>query len=1082
MTDFKDPGQATHTRIETVEQQQDAMSDMPLEVALSPEEYKQLERRARFKVDLQVVPLCLILYLLSFLDRTNIGQANLEGSMRPDGSLENPGLSQDLGMTPHDYAIALTVLYPPYIALEIPSNLLLKRIGPRMWIPLLVMCWGVVSTLQGIVHNRAGLLANRVFLGATEAGILPGIAVYLTFFYKPRELQLRQALFFTGASLSGAFSGLLAAAIRKMDNIPTGFAGWRWIFILEGIFTVLAGVACLFLLPNDIKGCWGLTPMERRLLEERLQSSSNHYVERQPLQEKINAQAIEYAETTVSKFEKQWRRDTLRTFTDPRLLLMCCAGFCCAVPVYSIAYFSPVIVQNIGNYTSIKAMLMSCPPFAISFVYTVIMSLLSDHLQLRFVTAFPGMLLSVIGFAVIYAAEGDMTRYGGLIMLTCGAYSLPPVLFAWLANNSAGHYKRATGLALMIVFTNCGGLTSSWLFPAAEKPKYTRGLATNLAMSALGAILIVVIELLIYYERKLRNSGKRDDRVLSLHRDTQWKSGELRAYLGDDHPEYRLEIQSNQANAKTLKMSQANFVESNMTECSPQEERPLYETLSSQEYKRIERIARFKVDLQIVPLCLILYLLSFLDRTNIGHANLEGTMQPDGTIQDPGLSQDLGLSAHDYAVALTVLYPPYIALEIPSNLVLRRIGARVWIPLLVVAWGIVSTLQGIVSSKAGLLINRVFLGATEAGILPAIAVYLTFFYLPHEMQLRQTLFFTGAALAGAFSGLLAAAIRKMDNIPTGFAGWRWIFILEGIFTVLFGVLSWFLLPNNLAGCLGLTPIERRLLQERLTRPSLHYKERAELHTCADPVSETRPFPKSLWRRDTLRALCDVRVWLLCCTGFCCSMPLYSIAIFSPVIVQDIGEYTSVKAMLMTCPIFAAAFGYSVLISLVSDRLRNRFVSALPGMLLSVIGFAVVYAAEGSMTRYGGLILLACGCYSVPPLLFTWLANNSAGHFKRATGLAMIILTDNCGGLTSSWLFNKSEKPRYVRGIASNMAVSALGVLLVLAIEFLFYYERLMREKGRRDERVLQLQRTTNWTPDEIRAYLGDDHPEYILEL
>lgn len=515
-------------------------------------------------------------------------------------------------------------------------------------------------------------------------------------------------------------------------------------------------------------------------------------------------------------------------------------------------------------------------------------------------------------------------------------------------------------------------------------------------------------------------------------------------------------------------------------------ESPLYASLTREEYKRIERRARFKVDLQIVPLCLILYLLSFLDRTNIGHANLEGTQRPDGSIQNPGLSQDLGLSAYDYAVALTVLYPPYIALEIPSNLLLRRVGARVWIPFLVVAWGIVSTLQGLVNSKTGLLINRIFLGATEAGILPAIAVYLTFFYRPHEMQLRQTLFFTGASLAGAFSGLLAAAIRKMDNMPTGHAGWRWIFILEGIFTVLVGMASWYMLPNDLSECWGLTSMERRLLQERLALPSNHYVERPALqeklvHT--PPRSpEMSTFRPASWQRDTLRAFRDVRVWLMCCAGFCCSMPLYSIAYFAPVIVQDIGDYTSVKAMLMTCPIFAASFGYSVLVSLVSDRLRNRFISALPGMLLTVIGFAIVYAAKGSMTRYGGLIILACGCYSVPPLLFTWLANNSAGHFKRATGLAMIILTDNCGGLTSSWLFKKAEKPKYTRGLTVNLAVAAAGVVFVSLIEALVYYEQWMRAKGRRDERALALQRSTNWTPEDIRAYLGDDHPEYQLEL
>ena len=208
----------------------------PLSETLDPEEYKRIERRMRLKLDIQIVPLCLMLYFLSFLDRTNIAQANLTGMSEQLFTKETAA---------RDYTLALVVLYPPYIVLEIPSNLLLKRIGARFWIPLLVVLWGLVSTLQGIVKSRDGLLINRAFLGATEAGILPGIAVYLTFFYKPRELQLRQALFFTGATLSGAFSGLLAAAIRHMDGMSAikgqPIAGWSWIFILEGLFTIVFG-------------------------------------------------------------------------------------------------------------------------------------------------------------------------------------------------------------------------------------------------------------------------------------------------------------------------------------------------------------------------------------------------------------------------------------------------------------------------------------------------------------------------------------------------------------------------------------------------------------------------------------------------------------------------------------------------------------------------------------------------------------------------------------------------------------------------------------------------------------------------
>ncbi|KAJ1028369.1 hypothetical protein NDA16_001538 [Ustilago loliicola] len=127
--------------------------------SLSEEERAALEKSLKKKLDWQIVPLCLMLYLLSFLDRTNIGQARLNG------------LESDLKMSKdgYDYRIALTVLYIPYIIFEIPSNLVVKRIGPARWIPFLVMAWGLVSTLQGTVTNKTGLYINRAFLGLTEA-------------------------------------------------------------------------------------------------------------------------------------------------------------------------------------------------------------------------------------------------------------------------------------------------------------------------------------------------------------------------------------------------------------------------------------------------------------------------------------------------------------------------------------------------------------------------------------------------------------------------------------------------------------------------------------------------------------------------------------------------------------------------------------------------------------------------------------------------------------------------------------------------------------------------------------------------
>lgn len=394
-----------------------------------------------------------------------------------------------------------------------------------------------MTTLQGIVQSGPGLYINRIFLGLAEAGILPGIAVYLTDFYTPGEIQLRQAVFFTGASLSGAFSGLLAAAISEMDGIR-GLGGWRWIFILEGIFTVLCGVLCLFIMPNSAARAWWLSSTERRIAVERLEHASGRYVERPELA----ALGEPTGARTRPVVKKPWLRDSLRAFVDPQIYLICALGFCSALNVYSISYFAPIIVKEINDYTTVRAMLMSCPPFAASFVYCTCIAFVSDFFRLRVVTALPAALIQTTGCAVVLGSTVGTTRYGGIFLLTAGAFSLPPALFAWVSNNSFGAHKRSTAMAILIVFTNCAGLTSCWLFDQkTEKPRFTRGVSTLLAHSVLAIVLVLVLELYLMWERRMRAHGRRDHRVHALH-DAGMTRDEIRAYLGDAHPEYLLEL------------------------------------------------------------------------------------------------------------------------------------------------------------------------------------------------------------------------------------------------------------------------------------------------------------------------------------------------------------------------------------------------------------------------------------------------------------------------------------------------------------------------------------------------------------
>ena len=153
------------------------------------------------KMDLRLIPMLALLYLLSFLDRGNIGNARIEG------------LTDTLHMTGPEYNWCLTVFFFTYCVFEVPSNLLLKRLRPSVWLPSIMVAWGTVMTLMGIVQGYHGLFVARLFLGITEAGLYPGVAYYITMWYCREEAQFRQALFFSAASVAGAFSGLLAYAI-----------------------------------------------------------------------------------------------------------------------------------------------------------------------------------------------------------------------------------------------------------------------------------------------------------------------------------------------------------------------------------------------------------------------------------------------------------------------------------------------------------------------------------------------------------------------------------------------------------------------------------------------------------------------------------------------------------------------------------------------------------------------------------------------------------------------------------------------------------------------------------------------------
>lgn len=198
---------------DVLQTQEMTTDDAAFLASISEDERKRILR----KIDWRLVPMLFLLYLISFIDRANIGNAKIEG------------LLETLDMSGQQYNVALAIFFIPYTLAEIPSNMILNLFRrPSVFMGSIVFAWGIIMMCMGFVHGFAGLCITRVLLGLFEAGFFPGAVLIISKWYLPGESQTRIALFFTASALAGAFSGLLAFGISKMDG-TAGYEGWRWV-------------------------------------------------------------------------------------------------------------------------------------------------------------------------------------------------------------------------------------------------------------------------------------------------------------------------------------------------------------------------------------------------------------------------------------------------------------------------------------------------------------------------------------------------------------------------------------------------------------------------------------------------------------------------------------------------------------------------------------------------------------------------------------------------------------------------------------------------------------------------------------
>ncbi|KAL6703983.1 hypothetical protein ACN47E_008921 [Coniothyrium glycines] len=460
------------------------------------------ESRMRRKLDFRLVPIAFLLYLLCFIDRVNIGNARIQG------------LTTDLHLHGFQFNWALTIFFFPYMIIEIPSNLMLKYFGARYYLPALVVSFGTISMCTAFVQNFDGLLAARFFLGIAEGGVIPGIAFYLSCFYKRHELLLRVVLFITGSSLAGAFGGLLAAGLALIPDWGVEamrMHTWRNIFFFEGVVTLILGFLSIRFLCSSAETATFLTQQERYIARERINR--------------------EHRESSREKTQWKHIRGAIFNWNNN----MCGLGMCLSnISVQSYSLFLPTILSGLG-YSAIKVQLYSVAPYAVACCYSVAGAYISDRFHRRGYFILVSTSLAIIGYTILVTVHDNNIKYLAVFFAAFGGFSNGPTFLAWGMNNASGPTIRAVSSAYIVLLSNFGGIIATWIYLPRSRPNYYEGHFVNLGALCTIFILSNVIMAYCKWENKKRANGERDGRAAGLNEHEKLA-------LGYRNPDYRYTI------------------------------------------------------------------------------------------------------------------------------------------------------------------------------------------------------------------------------------------------------------------------------------------------------------------------------------------------------------------------------------------------------------------------------------------------------------------------------------------------------------------------------------------------------------
>jgi D-galactonate transporter len=405
-----------------------------------------------------------------------------------------------------------------------------------------------------------------------------------------------------------------------------------------------------------------------------------------------------------------------------------------------------------------------------------------------------------------------------------------------------------------------------------------------------------------------------------------------------------------------------------------------------------------KVTLRIVPFLMLCYVVSYLDRVNVGFAKLQ-------------MSAELGFSEAAFGLGAGLFFIGYFLFEVPSNLLLQKVGARVWIARIMVTWGLISGASMFVQNETAFYIQRFLLGLAEAGFYPGIILYCTYWFPSHRRAKIIALFMSAIPIAGIFGNPLSGWIMNTFDGTSGLSGWQWMFLLEAIPAILIGIWCLFYLDRDVRSAKWLSEDEKAVVAQAVAEDSAH---------------------KSLHGR-TFDAFKEPRVWLMCFIYFCFVMGQYALTFWMPTFVESTGvEDALVIGVLSAIPFLAALVAMNLFGRSADNRRERRWHLVLPA-LMGTVGFSMAAVVEGSFVlSLISLSIAAAGVITCAPLFWS-LPTSFLGGTAAAAGIAVINSVGNLAGFVSPYMIGSiidatgsTDAAMFV--LAGALVIGALAVL------------------------------------------------------